>query len=225
MITKHIHAFFEYVACTPGRGFIHRAVLLRSWTERKIHTALLQAICCLSSAFISTDPQSEKRAARWRDEAESWALKSLDRPSVTLVQVLLLIITPKDYAKTQCILSIAVKVAYILRLNYENEGLSAVVRESRRRLMWDIFYIDKLYSGGFAEMSVCPAQSMHIQLPCSQENFELGIPVATGKLFPSEGEESNMTYVGNRFFILRLCNLRYEILRRVNDHKIYLYKG
>ncbi|APA08867.1 hypothetical protein SS1G_02678 [Sclerotinia sclerotiorum 1980 UF-70] len=215
-IKLYIDAYFEFVSSTPGKGFIHRATFLRNWNNGAVNPALLEAMCASSIAFVSKDNESRATAQRWMDEAERYVWQSLSRPTTVLVEVLLVIIfyrfEHREYFKSQALTAVAAKMAFVLGLNYENNALSTLVRECRRRLMWSIFHVDRLSAGGFPELLVCPSHSMHIQLPCSEKDFDLGIPGETAPLISTRTNEAESMHLGLRTFYFRISDIRHRIL-------------
>ncbi|KAB8298728.1 hypothetical protein EYC80_000903 [Monilinia laxa] len=213
---RYIDAYFEFVSSTPGKGFIHRATFLRNWNNGAVNPALVKAMCASSIAFVSKDDESRTTAQKWMDEAEIYVWQSLSRPSAGLVEVLLVIVfyrfEHREYFKSQALTAVAAKMAFVLGLNYENSSLSTLVRECRRRLMWSIFHVDRLSAGGFPELLVCPSHSMHIQLPCSEKDFDLGIPGETAPLIPTRTNESESMHLGLRTFYFRISDIRHRIL-------------
>ena len=63
------------------------------------------------------------------------------------------------------------------------ESQAFVAREIKRRTMWSCFILDRYLSSGRArpQMSV---ETLHIQLPCSEEDFRFGTNVKTEFLHP-----------------------------------------
>lgn len=216
---RYIDAYFEFVSSTPGKGFIHRATFLRNWNNGAVNPALVKAMCASSIAFVSRDDESRAAAQKWMNEAENYVWRSLSRPSAVLVEVLLVIVfyrfEHREYFKSQALTAVAAKMAFVLGLNYENNGLSTLVRECRRRLMWSIFHVDRLSAGGFPELLVCPSHSMHIQLPCSEKDFDLGIPGETAPLISTRTNESESMHLGLRSFYFRISDIRHRILEYV----------
>ncbi|KAI9642458.1 hypothetical protein NHQ30_009263 [Ciborinia camelliae] len=117
-----------------------------------------------------------------------------------------------EYFKSQALTAVAAKMTFVLGLNYENNSLSTLVRECRRRLMWSIFHIERLSAGGFPELLVCPSHSMHIQLPCSEKDFDLVIPGETAPLISTRNNEAESMHLGLRTFYFRISDIRHRIL-------------
>lgn len=216
------------MSSTPGKGFIHRATFLRNWNNGAVNPALVKAMCASSIAFVSKDDESRTTAQKWMDEAERYVWQSLSRPSAVLVEILLVIVfyrfEHREYFKSQALTAVAAKMAFVLGLNYENNSLSTLVRECRRRLMWSIFHVDRLSAGGFPELLVCPSHSMHIQLPCSEKDFDLGIPGETAPLIPTRTNESESMHLGLRTFYFRISDIRHRILEYASCLRYFIFE-
>ncbi|OGE55080.1 hypothetical protein PENARI_c005G05701 [Penicillium arizonense] len=217
-ITKpYIDAYFEHIAPRPENGFIHRAIFLRAWTSGAVDPTLLKAICSASAAFVSTETAILEQAEQWRTEAEAYVWANIGRPSITVLQILVLVISQNcalfRFLTLQPLLGIASKMAYMLRLNHENNMLSTTAREIRRRIMWSIFFFDRKLAAGQSDLSTCPVKSMHIQLPVDEKGFDLAIAGKTGRLIPGPGDENHSAHMGTRAYFCRLSHIRHEILQ------------
>lgn len=217
-ITKpYIDAYFEHIAPRPENGFIHRAIFLRAWTSGAVDPALLKAVCSASAAFVSTESAILKQAEKWRTEAEAYVWANIGRPSMTVLQILVLVISQNcalfRFLTLQPLLGIASKMACMLRLNHENNMLSTTAREIRRRIMWSIFIFDRKLAAGQSDLTTCPVKSMHIQLPVDEKGFDLAIAGKTGRLIPGPGDENHSAHMGTRAYFCRLSHIRHEILQ------------
>ncbi|KAJ5623071.1 hypothetical protein N7490_011676 [Penicillium lividum] len=195
-IKLYIDAYFEHVAPLPGNGFIHRAIFLRNWASGSVNPALLKAVCSASAVFVSTETTKQEQAERWRAEAEAYVWASIGRPSMVVLQILVVTISHSrislQFPALQSLLAVAAKMAYILGLNHENESMSTAAREIRRRIMWSIFFSDRMLAAGQQDLISCPAESMHIQLPCNEKDFELAVSGKTGALICIPGEDDSL---------------------------------
>lgn len=184
-----------------------------------MNPALVKAMCASSIAFVSKDDESRATAQKWMNEVETYVWQTLSIPSAVLVEVLLVIVfyrfEHREYFKSQALTAVAAKMAFVLGLNYEDDRLATLVRECRRRLMWSIFHVDRLSAGGFPELLVCPSHSMHIQLPCSEKDFDLGIPGETAPLISTRTNEAESMHMGLRSFYFRISDIRHRILEYV----------
>ena len=106
-------------------------------------------------------------------------MSHLGQPSIMRTQALLLVIRCKmcigDYTLAFTQVAMLSRMAFSLRLNYQSPGASFLASETRRRLMWAIYMLDTHWAGGLLEFTTCPADAVHVDLPCTEEGFELDI--------------------------------------------------
>ena len=228
VVVKYIDAYFEYVSPISCGGFLHRALFLQSWNNGILNTSLLKAVCAASIRFCDEGSEAKQLNLQLAHEAESFVLSRLATPSVVLVEILMVVISDaiasRQYIKVQVLAALAARLSYILKLNHENEALSVTARESRRRLMWAIFSLDKLYGCGIAELTLCHVKTLHIQLPCNERAFSLGIEGQTGSLrkYPGSGAD-NPSQMGIQSYLLRLYGMRDRILRCDYLHHLQVF--
>jgi len=70
------------------------------------------------------------------------------------------------------------RAVFALRLNLEvkaEDDMSFAERESRRRVAFAAFLVDTFAAGGVAEFQALPSESLHIQLPTTERNFNFSI--------------------------------------------------
>jgi hypothetical protein len=217
IVRLYIDAYFEHIAPLCENGFIHRAIFLKAWTSGKVDPALLKAVCSASAAFMPSDLVAVAQRERWSTEAEAHVWTNIGRPSMAVLQVLVVIISQNcalfRFSALQPLLGIAAKMAYMLRLNHENTQLSITAREIRRRVMWSIFNLDKRLAAGQPDLISCPKELMHIQLPSNERNFELAISERTGSLLRTHIDEGDSASMGTRAYFCRLSHIRHEILQ------------
>lgn len=134
--------------------------------------------------------------------------------SVPKLQALMLVIkflfSMRFTGDVWVLLSIASRVAFTKRLNYERPAIDPVKQECLRRLMWSIYVVDKIFSGGIEDLTVCPTQRMHIRLPCSHHNFQLG---SRSKAPFSRSRNENDTDLNVLAYLMRLYDIRDRVLR------------
>ncbi|KAK4934886.1 hypothetical protein LTR10_023959 [Elasticomyces elasticus] len=101
-----------------------------------------------------------------------------------------------------------------MKLNCENASLCWLAQESRRRVLWAIYILDTKVAGGLQEFTLCPVTTVHVQLPCREEDFEFGIPQITGSLDSmSQQQQSSSPTVSLLSRYIRMMNIRDRILR------------
>ncbi|KAM5386474.1 hypothetical protein ACJZ2D_000437 [Fusarium nematophilum] len=225
-VKQHIDAFFEFIYPIPCYGFFHRASLLQAWSRGDLSPLVLRAICGLTSRFIHrNNPERRSLARKWIEEAESGLLSRLAEPRVSDVEAWLLVTLDqylsRRFSKMLVSMSLTSRLAYILRLNHENDRPSFLLQERRRRLMWSIFAMDTLYSSGKTEFTSCTTETIYIRLPCNEKSFSMDMPVSTG-LLGTEHDASSESNIGLLGYCLRVLDIRDRVQRltlTINNHR------
>ncbi|GAM36938.1 hypothetical protein TCE0_022r06428 [Talaromyces pinophilus] len=208
--------FFEQLHAIPMFSFLHRVSLVQRFQAGVTDEPVLLAITGL--AFLLTDmgTSAEDDGTAYIDRAEFLASQSLEQPSVLTVQTLVLVIGHRmfchRFSSAFTLVGVAVRLAMWLRLNVEKLEMCFLAREACRRLMWSLFVLDKMLTGGYRDFLMCSAELMRIQLPCPDRNFELDLPREEEFLLQSreqlvEREPSPWT------FYIRVMHLRHDVLQ------------
>ncbi|OLN90337.1 putative transcriptional regulatory protein C530.11c-like protein 5 [Colletotrichum chlorophyti] len=225
---QHIDAFFDFVYPIPCYGFIHKATFCQSWAQDTFNPRLLKAICGLTARYIASDDTGRlQQGTRWIQEAEMQLFLRLSEPSISDIETLVLITLDHSIARrfSKMLVSacLAARLAFMMRLNYEDGRHGFLAQERRRRLMWAIFTSETLYSSGRAEFTGCSTDTIHLQLPCNERSFTLDIPVITEPLKPPKTQKSSD--LGLVAYNIRVLDIRDRIQRRPLLDCIALLKG
>lgn len=139
----------------------------------------------------------------------------LSYPSLSDIEALMLTtldhIMARRFSKMLISACLAARLAYMMRLNYEDGRHGFLMQERRRRLMWAIFTLDTLYSSGRAEFTGCSKETIHLQLPCNERSFTLDIPVMTEPLSPPDIPTTSD--LGLMAYNIRVLDIRDRIQR------------
>ncbi|KAI1078763.1 hypothetical protein F5B20DRAFT_203051 [Whalleya microplaca] len=188
LIHRTFNNFFRHVHHVPVFSFLHRASLMQRYHTGMMDKALLLALVGITSLLTDLGPGTREYGARCMDECQGMVLQDLDNPSTIKIQALVFIMKhrmlSRRFTSAFMLVATAARFAYALRLNYENPNLCFLARESRRRLTWALLAIDSGINGGYPDFTLMPADSMHIQLPCNERNFEFDLPQVTEYLRP-----------------------------------------
>ncbi|KAI1113319.1 hypothetical protein F5Y14DRAFT_442005 [Nemania sp. NC0429] len=188
LIQRTFSNYFRHVHHVPVFSFLHRASLMQRYHAGMMDRALLLALVGVTSLLTDLGPGMREYGARCIDECQSMVLQDLENPSTIKIQALVLVmkhrILTRRFTSAFMLAAMAARFAYALRLNYENPSLCFLARESRRRLMWAFLAIDSGVNGGQPDFTLLPPDSLHIQLPCNERNFEFDLPQVTGHLRP-----------------------------------------
>ncbi|KAJ5736659.1 uncharacterized protein N7483_001784 [Penicillium malachiteum] len=214
-VESHIDAYFEFFNAIPQYNFIHKPSFLRNFHQNTLDPLFLCCICGIASRFIQPGLQ-QGYVADWLKEVEAQVWPKLSEMKVGSLQILLSLIcwysVERKVSNLWTASAMAARIAYGLRLNHEaSDKMPFILKETRRRLVWSIFMLDKLYAGGFPELTLCPADTLHVKLPCEEQNFELDIPVETSLLAQS-GSFSEESGIGIMGYITRLMSIRHAVL-------------
>lgn len=212
----HINAYFEYFHTIPQFSFLHKASFLRSFHQDTLDPLVLRCICGIASRFVS--PNSDRTyVSQWLEEVEAQIWSRTGTMKVQNLQLIVLLLCwyslERKISYMWTASAMATRMAYGINLNHETtDKVPFVSKESRRRLMWSIFMFDKMYAGGFPELTLCAANTMRINLACEQRNFDLDIPIDTSALEPFSPCTNLEKGIGIMGHITRLMNIRHAIL-------------
>jgi len=193
LVLRTFDSFFRHVHHVPAFSFLHRASLMRRYHAGHVDRPLLLALVGITSLLTDPGGGTAELGARCILEAEASLLRELDRPSTLRLQALVLVvkhhILSRRFSSAFMLHSVACRSASVLRLNHENPKLCFLARESRRRLMWSLYMIDAAMARGDADLGlwVYREDSVRIQLPCNERNFEYDLPETTEPLQPAPG--------------------------------------
>lgn len=207
--------FFLHLYPVTVFSYLHKASLIQRYRSDLRDEALLHALVGITSLLTDVSPTIKNDAPRHMDAAEALVLGHFSRPSVAKVQTLVLLIEYRILSQQNeaafVLMSIAVRYSYALRLNYEAPSMCFLARESRRRLMWSVFLLDMHLASGLPDFTLCQAESIHIQLPCRTENFELDISQTTEPLRRTQTVAPRS--IGLDALFIRLSWIRGKILK------------
>ncbi|KAJ5299276.1 hypothetical protein N7476_010833 [Penicillium atrosanguineum] len=214
-LESHVTAFFEYFNSIPQYNFIHKPTFLRSFHHNNLDPLFLRCVCGIASRFVQ--PNTEDYTSDWLREVEAQIWPRISEMKVQNLQILLLLICwyslSRKISSMWTASAMAARMAYGIRLNHEADGkMPFVSKEVRRRLMWSIFMLDRLYAGGFPELTLCATETIHINLPCEERNFDLDIPLSTPVLKPTITTPELESGIGIMGYITRLIDIRHAIL-------------
>lgn len=145
-------------------------------------------------------------------------MNRLEYPLISDIEALMLMSfyysIARRFAKMMVSGALTARLAYVWRLNCEETRIDFLTRERRRRLMWSIFIFDSFYSSGRPELSICPKNTISLQLPCSEEAFSQDIETTTEQLRsnPANAPSTNLGLVS---YVIRILDIRSRIQKYV----------
>ncbi|OJJ48050.1 hypothetical protein ASPZODRAFT_24917 [Penicilliopsis zonata CBS 506.65] len=192
VLDEHINAFFHYVYPAQANAFVHRGTLLRDVQAGQVNRVLILALCAVASRFLpssdsSTLPVPDPPVAQnWAREAKAMLLIGEEMTTSTVAAALLLArydIHAGRFETAWILSSIACRTALALGLHRQDDsndqGLTWVEQETRRRLFWACYCLDRMMSTGVPEFGLIRTERVRIQLPCEDHYFLFGVPCIT----------------------------------------------
>ncbi|KAF5629201.1 NirA-like nitrate assimilation regulatory protein [Fusarium sp. NRRL 25303] len=138
--------------------FLHRATTIAEWSQGKLEKTLLKAICASALRLAPTYHSEASPAHNWIKQVQHDLVNHMGDMSVPKLQALMLVIkflfSMRFTGDVWVLLSIASRVAFTKRLNYERPAIDPVKQECLRRLMWSIYSVDKIFCGGIEDLTV-----------------------------------------------------------------------
>lgn len=134
----------------------------------------------MSAFFVSSGPGAVDFASRCATEAESHIFRTFGSLNELNLYLYAFDIVHNHmsgkHAKCWQLMAGAARVMTGLQLNWITPSSSRPFKEQEgaRRLAWHIFYLDRLFAGGFDAYLCCPEDIMKISLPCPEEAFSAG---------------------------------------------------
>ncbi|KAH6645251.1 hypothetical protein BKA67DRAFT_595694 [Truncatella angustata] len=215
-LTELVEDYFRHLSPLPSYAFLHKATVVQRCQDRTIDTPLKLSICAITSLLLR---RTNLCHDIWIQQAEQSILQHIGQPSIFRLQALLLIVRYRiesgDFPTSFMLAALAARSALGLRLNFERSELPPLAQEARRRLFWSLFLLDDFFCVGLREFELCPQETIHLQLPCSEELFEAGQQCRTGTLRQDPLEVP--ATIGLRGIFLRLVSLRREVMRFIRQ--------
>ncbi|KAF4333467.1 nitrogen assimilation transcription factor nit-4 [Fusarium beomiforme] len=212
VIIPLVNQYFERLYPLPAFCFLHQATVIQRCHDKTIDRALQLAICAITAVYFD-QCQGERDA--WAGEAEQLILERLEQPSIFKIQASLLLIRYRaavgQFPRAFIMAGLAARWAAAIRLNYEHSKLSPVAQEVRRRTLWSLSLLEDSFCVGLKEFELFDADTIYLQLPCEDVDFQQEQHVATGFLQPGKGLEPEV--LRPRAAFVRLAFIRRAIVR------------
>lgn len=168
-----VEFFFTTVYPLPSYSFLHPQTTLTQTSQGTLDPCLAHAISAVASHFQPTPTTTTALEASWIQTAESIIWQHLESPTLPRLQALLLVVLYRvetgTFPRAFMLSSLAARAAAALRLNYERTTASD--RETRRRVMWSLKFVERYFSMGLPEFELCPVENIYLDLPCCEELF------------------------------------------------------
>lgn len=227
-VRRCIEVYFDSATATTC-VFLLKPQILADWTSGKLDPILLKVLVAAGLRTRRDIPKAAATAAAWMQQAQQYIVGRTGSLSLTRVQILVLLLRFHTVAGSLLeaweLISLAARVAFTMRLNWEDPGLDPAAQESRRRLIWTIFLTDRHLCGGVEELAVCPQEMMHVRLPCDDHTFRRVI-ASQAEFLGDRPVPENAGHMDILAYYIRLSAARHRILvytkrvRRLNESPV-----
>ncbi|KKY33285.1 putative mucin-desulfating sulfatase (n-acetylglucosamine-6-sulfatase) [Diaporthe ampelina] len=203
-----VESYFAHVYPLSSYAFLHPQTTIRQCSSGQLENSLSYAIAAVASYHQGSPGRREEAELSWAQAAEDLIWKSLESPSVSRLQALLLVILYRvetgAFQRAFMLSALAARAAAAMRLNHERDGSTGnrTSREVRRRVMWSLKLVERYFSTGLPEFELCPVESIYLELPCWEQEFS-----------DTRADSSERTLQSCDFGSYHLC-VRLEMLRR-----------
>lgn len=173
-------------------NFLHKPTFIPRIRQGKVNHTLLLALCGLTARY-SRHPSiycsiPHQAGDHFIAEARKALSDEFDEPTIETIQAVIFIVQNDFFRskskKAMIYVSLAIRMATTLELHNEprDPNMSFLEREARRRTYWSLIILDRLAHSGPHWQVHLRTDTLQIQLPCKDYNFEHNIPVITETL-------------------------------------------
>ena len=173
-------------------------MLIVSCRNNALPPVLVLSVCAVAARFtpnpkISPNSRQFLRGEEWASCARGICTRRYEWPNITILTCLLILGLHEfgtcHGGRSWALGGQAIRMAFALQLHKDLDydpscrtskiHLSFIDREIRRRIMWACFLMDRFNSSGSDRPMFIKEESIKIQLPTAERNFQLDMPVQT----------------------------------------------
>ncbi|CAK7201507.1 hypothetical protein SEUCBS139899_004213 [Sporothrix eucalyptigena] len=203
---------------------------------------LVLSVCALATKTMAMRNRYWDTGCSWAREAQKMVLGELEDVNVRRLMCIVLLYEHANRINEQRLcymlsgLASRFTQALSLNLEYDHDVLhttdimTAVERESRRRLMWACYILDTMLACGLPDLQAIDTSTLRIQLPCDDRHFLYKIAcrtatVQTNFMLPADQRDTDRpaapipsTNQGLDAFLVRLYLVRDHVLQYINSN-------
>ena len=222
ILNRSVDAFFTHIYPSQANAILHRGSLLAEIVNETASRVLLLALCAIAADFLpEASAASRRQALGWSKEAKTLLILEDEATLDTVASALILAKYDIHHGKLHSawnMSSIASRCALTLGLHRElsaSDPTSITVRETRRRLLWGCYCLDRMTATGVPEFMVIQASSIAVKLPCEEHQYLFGqpgttrIPVLEAE-GPDDGTDDGTSMMGQ---YAKMMGMRSMVLR------------
>jgi hypothetical protein len=175
IILEHLNVWFEILHPVQCYGFFHPQTTFKEAEERRFTSIIAAGVCSITGMFLSPDDEGRK----FTERCNHWVKFHLSRTAgiFTKERLTLLVLSSiydlivGDWPKVWEYSSTASRIITAMQYNWDASGGSFIEQESLRRLVWQIYIIDRFLAGGYDEHLTLREESLYLRLPCQDLSF------------------------------------------------------
>ena len=219
IILEHLHLWFEILHPVQCYAFFHPQTTFKEADERRFTSIIAAGVCSITGLFMSPDDAGRK----FTERCNHWVKFHLSRTAgiFTKERLTLLVLSSiydlmvGDWPKVWEYSSTASRIITAMQYNWDATSGSFIEQESIRRLVWEVYIIDRFLAGGYSEHLTLREEHLFLVLPCDDYSFRNNQPVPTVDRLSQRPSPASQRQGGNASLLsinLRLMSVRHTLL-------------
>lgn len=219
IIFEHLQVWFEILHPVQCYAFFHPQTTFKEAEERRFTSIIAAGVCSITGMFISPGDDGRK----FTERANHWVKFHLSRTAglFTRERLTLLVLSSiydliaGDWPRVWEYSSTASRIVTAMQYNWDATAGSFIEQESLRRLVWQVFIIDRVLAGGYNEHLTLREENLFLSLPCDDYAFRNNQHVTSAEKLNQRPLPASHRQGGNVSLLainLRLMSVRHQIL-------------
>jgi len=218
IIFEHLQVWFEILHPVQCYAFFHPQTAFREADERRFTSIIAAGVCSITGLFISPNDSGRK----FTERSNHWVKFHLSRTAGTFTKERLTLfvlssiydLIVADWPKVWEYSSTASRIITAMQYNWDAAVGSFIEQESLRRLVWQVYIIDRFLAGGYDEHLTLREDNLHLRLPCRDDSFRTNQPGPSSERLDQRPPASHQqgADVSLLAINLRLMSIRHQIL-------------
>jgi hypothetical protein len=162
---------------------LHPETTFKEADEGRFTSIIAAGVCSITGLFVSPGDEGRK----FTERCNQWVKFHLSRTAgiFTKERLVLLVLSSiydllvGDWPKVWEYSSLASRVITAMQYNWDATEGSFIEQESLRRLVWQVYIIDRFLAGGYDEHLTLREENLHLSLPCQDHPFRTNQPVTS----------------------------------------------
>lgn len=223
MLLAHVDAYLEHLYPLTSLGFLHPSITHEAASNGTLDPAVATSICSVSAWLLAPGSEDARDFAQ-RCHSQVEVYLHANRGVLTQGHLLLhnldafYCLMTAQYGKVWMNLSNAARLVFALQLNWDPAMNAAYgefyQQEIARRLVWQVYNLDRLLAGGYDEHLLTPDKAISVRLPCDErpfrENKAVVMETLEGPASPAGPRREGFSLQG---CLIRLVSMRHQIIK------------